>query len=510
VQDATPPPRRLERFAEAAFALLVAAGALRLLLEDLLQIRAPYQLEFGEGNILASSLRLAHGLTPYPLPAAQPPYVLSLYGPLLYAVMSLPLRWLGPSFALPRLVILLATLAITVLLVALLRHWTGSWRIALLFGVFYLSLAEVSLWSATLRGDPLAIALALGGLYLFARDERRWLLAALLFLAAILVKPTVVAAPAAVFLYLVWRRQWRPALGFFATMALLVFGSVAALQYATQGAFLFHILGTHPEHYELSHLLFLWGQIGRAQLVPMLLVAGFAIAALRRSEPSLPLLYLLTALLTTASAGMAGAASNHFLEWCAALCLGCGLAYHAAGRSPHRRLHVLRSVALLTITGCALLYSILITIAWDDPVEGPLDAIAGRLPYQQRLFPLLVAMPEDCGALQRYLAARHGDLMLSENTGAVLLAGKTLLVTDPYGYTQLVRNGGWSAAPVDDLVRRRAVAAVVLSHDISHLRALQTDRWPASTLDALKQNYRLDATFACPNGRAVYLPLAPR
>lgn len=499
------PRSRLERAGELLFGAALAVSVALVLLESALRIAAPYQVEFGEGNVLVSALRAARGQPVYPIPAA-PPYVFSSYGPLLYGLLALLVRAFGVSFAAPRLLGALAMCGIALLLFLLLRRWTGSARVALLFGPLFLALPEVGLWSAVTRADPLAVLLALAGLYAIATAPRRWPAAALLFLAAGLVKPTLVAAPAAAFLYLLLRREPRRALALLALTGGLALAAFAALQLATGGGFAFQLLRGHPEPYSLARYLRMFALVTSEQLIPVALLLLFVLQSWRRRALSLPLLYAATALLGTLTAGMAGAASNHFLEWSAVVCLGAGMAYHDALARPPSPVRALATGALFAMVACALAFSTLVTAYRRDLAPALMAQLAGLLPYHQRLFPLDARLQPDCAALQAYLAARPGELVLSENTGAALLAGKQLAVTDPYAYTQLVLRGKLDPAPLVELVRARRFAAIVMAEDIATLRTRGTDRWAPALLAAAEQAYTLDRRFECANGGAVYLP----
>lgn len=496
---AAPPRPLVERLVELLFALCLAASVGVVLVESVQRAFAPYQVEFGEGNVLASAIGAARGEAVYPLPAA-PPYVFSSYGPLLYAVEGLLVRAFGVSFTAPRLLSLLAMLGVTALLILLLRRWTGSWRVALLFGPLFLALPAVGLWVAVARADPLALLLSTAGLFAIATSPRRWPLAALLFVAALFVKPTFVAAPAASFCYLLARRERRAALGLAGLCAGLGLAALAALQVATRGGFVFQLVTAHPEPYSLRRYLRILAMLTRKQLVPVVMLAAFVWHDGRRRMLTLPLLFVTAATLGTLTAGMAGAASNHLLEWSAAVCLGTGLAYHVAGQSG-RLWQVLRVCGLLAMAGSALLFSFLL---WLAPQQ--IKDAAVVLPHLQRLFPIEPRLEPGCAELQRYLAARAGTAVLSENTGAALLAGKTLLVTDPYAYTQLVVSGKWRAAPLDDLIRARRIETIVLAHEPAKLRSFRWDRWPPALLTAIEQNYVVDRHFECTNGTVAYVP----
>ena len=510
---------RTERIAEILFALVVAAGLAVLLIEGTISVFTPYQLEFGEGNVLASSLRVAQGQSAYPPLTAQPPYVFSPYGPLLYWVEGPLVRWFGVSFAAGRMLSLLATFLSAALLVLLLRRWTGSWRIALLFGALYPCLPHVGVWATTMRADALAVALSLAGLYAIAAGEnmRRWRLAAIFFLAAvfflgaILVKPTLVAAPAAVFLYMVVRKEWKTALAFAATMLSGIVLAFFWMQHVTAGSFVVHLFGSHPEPYTLRRYVQLAGMMVREWSIPTAMLVAFVVYSVKKRRgtvptSTLPLLFIGMALLSTFSAGMAGASANHFLTWGAAVCIGAGMAYQLAEGDSRWFARPLATTALLAMAASVLAFSTLSWAAWESTAEGPLDTLARLLPYRARVFPIDTAVPRGCIELQDYLAALPAEQLISENTGAALLASKTLLITDPYTYGQLVMAGKLPGAPLEQMLRDHRVGAVVLDHDVAQLRTASTNRWPATFLDAVEQNYQWERSFNCKEGRAVYLP----
>ena len=126
------------------------------------------------------------------------------------------------------LVNLVALGAGTALLESMLREYNVSRWYAVgcafslsIFGTVRLSLPE-----------PLAYALALGGLMLAQRN--RWAWSALLFALAGLAKETALVFPVAVGVYLLWRRQWTTA---------LIFGVIAGLPFVLWQGVLYAWLG---------------------------------------------------------------------------------------------------------------------------------------------------------------------------------------------------------------------------------------------------------------------------
>jgi hypothetical protein len=283
-----------------------------------------------------------------------------------------------------------------------------------------------------------------------------------------------------------------------------------AMQRATGGWFYFQLFRTHPETYQLAHYAELAGWIAREDLILVLMAACFLGRTLRRRQFTLPFFYFAMALLASLSAGIAGATTNHLLDLDAALCVGAGMAYHLGGKSTHPLPHWLRAAALVTMVVSTLVFSTLALAGWEDTDAGPLETVARMLPDQRRVFPIDLDLPEDCAQLQDFLRQRPGGDVISEQTGAALLAGKRLLVTDPFSYAQLIERAGWSEAPINELVREKKVTAIVLGRDIPRLRAEDSPRWTPAFLTLVGQNYTLTRSFDCPNGHAVYLPREPQ
>ena len=319
---------------------------------------------------------------------------------------------------------------------------------------------------------------------------------------------------------MVVRKQTRAALGFAAAMVAGVALAFFWMQHVTAGAFFVHLFGSHPEPYTLRHYLRVAAMVMREQALPTVMMVAFVTIGMKRRgtvggiarDTRLSLLFIAMALLSTLSAGMAGASANHFMVWGAAVCVGAGMAYQMAEESANRFAQALATLALLAMVASVLAFSTLSWLLWDNTstTETPLHTLASAMPYQQRIFPIDTEVPHDCVDLQDYLASLPGQNVISENTGAALLAGKTLLITDPYSYGQLVLAGKLPPAPLQQMLRDHRVGAVVLAHDVARLRNADTNRWPPSFLDAVEQDYRWERSFNCKDGRAVYVPRSVR
>ena len=511
---------KLTAACEWLLAAAVILGVLSAGWQAIYKITAPYQLDYGEGVVLAGALRVAQGQSLYP-PVKGMPYVIDPWGPVLYLLLAAPTRIFGASFVVPRLLSAAATLASTLFLFLLLRLWTRSRKVALIFSLLYFSLPVIRVWSWLLRADHFGIAFSLAGIYLFAAHPRRWLVAACLFVAAAFIKPTFIAAPLAVILYLLAQKQRSRALGFAACTAGMGLAAFATMQRLSGGAFAFHFLRTHPG-YALAHFvdmtaLVVWG-------FPALDLLGwiFVAQSLWRSRYLLPVLYFCASKLVTLSAGNEGAGGNHFLEWAAALCLVAGVAYHSLWqqRLPPVRSQFMRSLTLMGMVASFVVFFPLLFMPWQR-LDQKIDlALLEYSPIRGRFAGLLrTADPRDsmCPELQAFLHRQMGSRALSENIGAALLSGKRLLVTEPFIYRQLVSRSELSAEPLAAMIRSRQVDFIILNQETPQLRLPQksTGRsrwwereapWPSSILDGIEENYALSGHFQCPNAGVVYLP----
>jgi hypothetical protein len=359
----------------------------------------------------------------------------------------------------------------------LLRHWGGTRLASLGFGLLYLSRPLVELWLPFFRVDLIGLALSLTGLCFFAKS-RRWYLAVPFFVTALFCKFLLVSGPLACFLYAVFRKEIRKA-SWFAT-GNIVFGGLTFLwaQRQTSGWFAFHAVWANVGHpFSLSQALNdIQPELGRDYF---LVVLALALAYFVRSRPevSLPLTYLGVSFLTCLAVGKMGSNPNYFLEWQAALCLCAGLAYQFfRAPSDHGRL----VYALLPATLAAM---VLVTLSTPNPDPD-----------------------NDMGCRQAYEYVRNypGGRILSENPGAVVMAGKSSPVFEPFLWTREVVDKGWPDTEIVNLIRSRQIDLIALGSLAR--RGTSHERWPYSVTEAIEQNYRPVQMFDCIDATFVYRP----
>src|SRR5690349_16826309 len=99
----------------------------------------PFEIDYEEGNILNSGLRIVHRRPLY-LAAGSFPYSLMPYGPVGYLVRAHAIKLCGLGLFGPRLFIVLAGMAVAVLISALSKTLGGRCDAGALLGLSYLCL----------------------------------------------------------------------------------------------------------------------------------------------------------------------------------------------------------------------------------------------------------------------------------------------------------------------------------------------------------------------------------
>ncbi len=456
-------------------AALLATG------ESIVRVRWPFQMDYGEGIILYSAERLNQGLPLYPDPRAYPT-VLNPYGPVGYFLVAACVRLGGLTFLYPRLLMLGCGLLVALLLALLIEHWTHNWALAWAFGLFFLTTRATLLWWPLLRVDLLAIALSLAGFLVWLRSPRRcWPLAVLLFALALYVKPTALPAPGACLLSLAAEKEWKRACAFAGLLGGLCLLGLVCMQRWSGGNFFFHVFRSHPDQYTFDNLLHLFAvaQLGLVSLA--LFVGTFCFTREKATRPAM--FYLVCSFgVAMVTAGKIGSSINHILEPLAAWCIAGGLGCRwLIERQPRPR--------FLPILGCfcgaLTVYQVMLFAG--SPTESDFRY-------------------EACTDLYSAVRESPAKNILSENVGALVLAGKPVLLAEPFLLNQMVQHGLLSGEQMERRVNNREFDLMVLDSDPQTLRTDGSDRWWPRLADAFARNYYAVARFDCKDGNVMLEP----
>lgn len=338
--------RLAQTLAVGALTALVGAPLVFFAIRAWHVLTFPYPLDYGEGPLLAqvNDLRSGASLPRLYGDPAQPPYLVVNYPPvyLIVTVLVAPLLdWTLPGGATTllagRLVTFCATLICPLLIWRLTLppdpsiHRTAPAQsgVALVVALAFLALPIVREWSALMRVDLLGVCLGLWGLLLTRRLSRR---AAIPLALSLLVKPSLIAAPAAALVWL-WFRHRRRALEVAAGMVAIGGAAAGALQVASGGWFWLHVVSANANPWSPALAEGFW-QDQAAILSPLWLGAAFAaLLILMRSarrkthrsdafplpattfHPLLPVVYTCFGTYVAFGVGKVGAYTNYFLEF---------------------------------------------------------------------------------------------------------------------------------------------------------------------------------------------------
>jgi hypothetical protein len=466
--------------AERVLLLFVLAAAFLALLQASRLIGLPYEIDYGEGLMLDGAMRLRHSLPLYSDPFHFP-VVLHVYGPVAYAAAALALPGGAPSFTAGRVLVFGCAIALSFLIAWLLRQWTGSWWIGLSFGLLLLALPAFRFWLYLLRADVIGVVLSIAGVTLY-QMKQRW--GSLPFFAlAVFSKYTLLAAPLAVFAHLIVNRKVKEGAGFAAGVGTLCMAGFAAMQWKTGGWFAFHMFATHSDRYSLIQFLALAGLVWASAPLVTALALWYAVRDFRNRTRTFPPLYLAMSSLTALTAGKLGSTTNHFLEWMVAACLCAGLGY-----SVLRSKHVTKVMPVTFLLGASVLVGAIVQNHRDlQPTNGLTE----------------------CGPAYQYVAKSTASRVFSENLGALLMAGKPVLVSDPFVYLQSTKHGKLPDRQVERLVNERYFDLMVMSNDPVATKLHSADIWPEPLVDAIGRNYQPAQRFNCRNAAVMMEPVGP-
>lgn len=258
----------------------------------------PYELEWIEGGILQSALRIADGLPLYA--ASSVDYVPSLYAPLYFYLSSVATLMVGKGLPALRVVSVLAALLTALMVSSSVWQLTRSKLAALLallcWGAMYrfsgswYDLARVdSLWACCLTATVTAlIFFVVQGRQIFL-----WLAMGALLLAVFTKQTTLMLLP--FFLLAVWCwAGFKNALKFGVFLGLLVLIVVALLQWQSNGYFYFYTMQMAGSHRFNSGLPmnFLHGDLMLSLPIYFLFCVGFIVCRRQQHRDALAWLSL--------------------------------------------------------------------------------------------------------------------------------------------------------------------------------------------------------------------------
>jgi hypothetical protein len=457
----------------------------------------PHQIDYGEGFILDSAVRLASGEELYPAlngPSARP----SLYPPLFYSLYALLIGTCGISFAWGRLITLLSTFISAMLIFHMVRGRTKNAIVATAAFIGFLMSPIILEWGVIARVDMLGLLCSLLGAYLFLRGEGKRLMAAaaLCYCLAIFTKQTFIAAPAATFLCLMLGGRKKEACAFsawflfFCSIAFLVMEMVSHRHFCQQ------VVGNFTVHsYSPARALHFVGLFSLYNVIVLSLSTLYCIPRLARRDIDFPLLYFLSSLtLAVLFAGKSGSYLNYFVEAVAAAsitaALQCAsLACDIKGARVSKTLTMI-IIALVPFVLIVLCFTVYFRFMAFDSI------IAKRKP--------------ELDALSRVVRNIDGRV-LSEDAGLLVLNGKSKDIIEFLYLKELLRARRWDQAALVSDIRDGRFSLIVLNFELKNYEVMgrAQERFTPEMAEAMKKSYRIDERLCLESGRYCYYLYRP-
>jgi 4-amino-4-deoxy-L-arabinose transferase-like glycosyltransferase len=491
-------PSRLAAILWLGVLLALAAYALLTVWFCLAGLAYPYQLDYGEGMMLAKARMLAQGQQIYKQ-AAGFPYFFANYPPVMFALAAGLVRLLGTSFLAGRISAVLATLLLAALCGWLVWQTARHRLAAVVAGLAFLGSPYIYHWAPLFRVDLVGLLFSVAGLYVIWRADKQQrpftdyslYLAAILFLLGLYTKQSFLAAPMAALLWLLFY-NWRRALLLAGLLLVLGLPPFLLLNQATQGGFAFGLLSANVNPFSARLLL---GQVAdflRTFAVLFLLAIYSWVDRLHyhSSHPSpgrggeggevtflarLSVLdfYFVTALATIALAGKVGAWENYFFEPLFVLCVFAGLAIGRLLADSRWQTPLpigYRQAAAILIPALLLVQA---SLMWHTPTAA-LALMADNRQAYEKLGPLIRAQT---------------GMVLSEDLGLLTLNGQGV----PYysfEYSQLARTGRWDQQWELEALRQQRFSLVVLERGTRE-NPERYQRFTREVLSAIDRHYAL-------------------
>lgn len=171
------------------------------------------------------------------------------------------------------------------------------------------------------------------------------------------------------------------------------------------------------------------------------------------------------------------------LQWLfAAALLACAMfALGYAAKAAHMQMQFDYEEGNILIASRAVLAGVLIA------------EVLYRLPFAERII---------CGPAYAYLQD-HGDHVLTDSIGALLLTGKPVLVSNPFLYSQMVIRAGWPDRVLRK-IQEKEFDVILLREQLGVYHP--DDRFTGETLRAIRKNYHDGAAFECYDSGFAHLP----
>jgi hypothetical protein len=286
----------------------------------------------------------------------------------------------------------------------------------------------------------------------------------------------------AVFAHLILNRKLKRGVVFILGLGVAAILAFLVLQAKTDGWIVFHMFSTHPDRYSLMQFIAGGALVAASAPVVTALAVWCAAQDFHGARGFAPI-YLAVSTVSALTAGKLGSTTNHFVEWMVACCLCAGLGYSLLLSK-----YAAKAAPLTALLSASILIGV---VAQNRPSQQPSRELA------------------QCNDAYRFVSNSGSSRVLSETLGPLLVAGKPILISDPFVYGQFDKRGLWPNRNIEDLVNQQYFDLIVMSREPAEVKALGSDVWSESLAGAIGRSYRTVDRFTCRGSEVMLEPVSP-
>jgi hypothetical protein len=429
----------------------------------------PYPAEYGEGVVYTLCYRMYIGEKLYKT-IEQLPYIHTPYTPLYFFISSTFMKFTSPSPQICRIISMTSAFGISLLVLLMIFFKTRSFLAATIFPLFLFSSPYFFEWSPLMRVDITGIFFTILGLFiasLYKDYEYLIYLTIPIFIAGIMTKQTLFAAPISVIIYLFIMNKKKAIkfLSLFIACLLLIY---YILQVFTDGNFYFHVIRCNILTYDLSCALISLGITITAYYGITSLSALTFSFAFKEKKINPANIYLMISFFTSLSIGKAGGANNHLLEFVIACIINAGYSFEfflkKDSNAINKKYHSLLIPIVLMLSQVLSLYFIdtSFTNMMSQKSLGSKKKPVAWTPYNQSKVPEYDRLDvEQYKQISKYIISVKGPI-LCENLGLLTVNGKTAIY-EPFQFKHLAEMGYFDESQILKMLNNGEFALVIMT-----------------------------------------------
>ncbi|MDA0839899.1 MAG: hypothetical protein O3B01_00665 [Planctomycetota bacterium] len=452
-----------------ALSLHFLGGALR---QNIALIRFPFSIEHNEGAVLQLSYDLARGKAIY-RPLNEPPYVPGDYPPFFLTLNAVAIKIFGLNLWSGRLLSFVGVIAIAVMV--------GIWSFRTTRSKLWGACAGLSIFLSPLfynlcsfyRVDVLAVALSFGGFFVLVHlnSEKGDWAAVVCFLLSLYTKHSMIAGPAAAFLFLFREDRVRAK-----NLLIRLVSSGGALfllfTIKTRQEFFRHLVLYHAMSYDwgsfLRHLI----EFGKGS-APFLICTATLVIKFKVERAAPVLIYAATSLLHVLLLTRSGASMHYLLEPAIASILATTVGLPLLWNQKKSGLSPASALGLAAVLACQFIF---VQIIPAKPQFSP-----------DKVMSDLASLRHHEAALYEFIKGK-GDI-LAEDQCYALLSGRDSVVS-PFHVAQLSREGRFDQTKFLESIGKDEYPVLILNSSPSDPKHGTRLSFSDEVLEAMAKNYR--------------------